>query len=106
MWVCIYLVYIEASVHSNTETAEVSTEVRFECVVDGYQSETFKYQWIFNDNEIAGANNKTLTFMSVSKDDGGVYTCIVTNYLNMTAESAPLQFTVTSNDLFIVFVTK
>ena len=84
----------------------MSTEVHFECVADGYQSETFKYQWIFNDSEITGANNKILTFMSVSKDDGGMYKCIVTNYLNMIAESAPLQFTVTSNDLFIAFMTE
>ena len=84
----------------------MTTEVHFECVADGYQSETFKYQWIFNDSEIAGVNDKTLTFMSVSEDDIGVYKCIITNYLNMTAESAPVQFTVTSNDLFIVFVTK
>ena len=85
----------------------MSTEVHFECVADGYQSGTFKYQWIFNDSEIPVANNSTiLTFMSVSKDDGGIYRCIVTNYLNMTAESAQLQFTVTSNDLFIVFMTE
>ena len=84
----------------------MSTEVHFECVADGYQSETFKYQWIFNDSEITGANNKILTFMSVSKDDGGMYKCIVTNYLNMIAESAPLQFTVTSNDLFSAFMTE
>ena len=103
MWVCIYLVFIEASIHPTTVTAEVTTEVHFECVADGYQSETFKYQWTFNNSEIPDANNKTLTFTSVSEDDIGVYKCIVTNYLNMTAESAPVQLIVTSNDLFIVF---
>ena len=98
MWVCIYLVYIEASIHPNTKTAEMSTEVQFECVADGYQSETFKYQWTLNGNEIPVANTKTLT---ITADEDGMYGCIVTNYWNMTANSNPVQLTVTSNCVFV-----
>ena len=98
MWVFIYLVFIGASVQPTSVTVEVTTGVVFECVGDGYQPETFKYQWIFNDTIIPAADDKTLTIMSVSKDDSGVYSCVVINYLNMMAESVPAQLTVTSND--------
>ena len=76
----------------------MSTEVRFECVADGYQSETFKYQWTLNGSGIADANDKMLT---VTADENGMYGCIVTNYWNMTANSNLAQLTVTSNCVFV-----
>ena len=98
MWVFIYLVFIEASVRPTSVTVEVTTGVVFECVGDGYRPETFKYHWIFNNTIIPDANDKILTIMSVSKNESGMYRCVVTNYLNMTAESVPAQLTVTSNN--------
>ena len=76
----------------------MSTGVHFECVADGYQSETFKYQWTLNGSEIAGAIDKMLT---VAADEDGTYGCIVTNYWNMTANSNLVQLTVTSNCVFV-----
>ena len=98
MRVFIYLVFIEASVQPTSVTVEVTTGVVIKCVGDGYQPETFKYHWIFNDTIIPDANDKTLTITSVSKNESGMYRCVVTNYLNMTAESVPAQLTVTSNN--------
>ena len=95
------LVFIEASVQPATVTAEVTSEVVFECVADGYQSETFKYQWILNGTQLLDANNKTLMIIA---DESGMYGCVVTNYLNMTATSKLAQLTVTSNCVFVAAV--
>ena len=76
----------------------MSTEVQFECVADGYRSETFKYQWTLNGSEIPDAIDRMLM---VTADEDGMYGCIVTNYWNMTANSNLTQLTVTSNSVFV-----
>ena len=95
------LVFIEASVQPATVTAEVTSEVVFECVADGYRSETFKYQWILDGTEIPDANNKTLV---ITADESSMYGCVVTNYLNMMANSNLAQLTVASNCVFVAAV--
>ena len=91
------LVFIEANIQPADVTAEVTTEVFFECVAEGYRPDTFKYQWMFNGNEIADATDNILIFSSVSEDQNGMYKCVVINYWNMTTSSASAQLTVTSN---------
>ena len=90
-------VFIEANIRPADVTAEVTTEVFFECAADGYRPNKFKYQWTFNGNEIADATDNILMFSSVSEDQNGMYKCIVINYWNMTAGSASAQLIVTSN---------
>ena len=91
------LVFIEANIQPADVIAEVTTDVFFECVGEGYRPDTFKYQWMFNGTEIANATDNILMFSSVSEDQNGMYKCVVINYWNMTASSASAQLTVTSN---------
>ena len=91
------LVFIGANIQPVDVTAEVTTEVFFECVAEGFQPDTFMYQWMFNGIEIVDATDNILMFSSVSEDQNGTYKCIVINYWNITASSASAQLTVTSN---------
>ena len=75
----------------------------FECVAEGYQPDTFKYQWRFNNGVVANGNNKALMLLSVTEDHSGMYECVVTNEWNVTAKSPPAQLTVTSNELICCF---
>ena len=52
----------------------------------------YTYQWLFNDEEITGATNITLTISGVSFDDAGYYSVFITNPQgNDTSESAELS---------------
>ena len=96
MWVCIYVAFIQAKIEPAGVTVEVGTMVTFECVAEGYQSETFNYQWRHDNNDITDSNNKTLILTSVTKDHNGNYECIVTNNWNVTATTPLAVLTVTS----------
>ena len=76
----------------------MTNEILFECAADGYQPETFKYQWIFNGTNVSGAINKMLRIPSVSEDNDGMYQCIVTNPWNIVARSTPARAIISSND--------
>lgn len=55
----------------------------------------FTYQWIFNDVEIDGATNSTLTVSNVDFDDAGLYVVIITNPNGQAvSEAAELSVTV------------
>ena len=97
MWVCICLAFIQANIQPAGDTVEVGTMVTFECVAEGYQSETFKYQWRHDNNDISDSNNNMLILTSVTEDHSGSYECVVTNDWNVTATSPPAMLTVTSN---------
>ena len=94
----MFLAFIQANIEPTGVTVEVGTMVTFECVAEGYQSETFKYQWRRDNNDITDSNNKTLILTSVTEDHSGSYECVVTNDWNVTATTPPAVLTVTSNE--------
>ena len=96
MWVCICLAFIQANIQPTGDTVEVGTMATFECVAEGYQSKTFKYQWRRNNNDIRDSNNKTLILTSVTEDHSGSYECVVTNDWNVTATSPPAMLTISN----------
>ena len=98
MWACICLAFIQANIQLSGDTVEVGTMVTFKCVAEGYQPETFKYQWIHDNNDLPDSNNKTLILTSVTEDHSGSYECVVTNNWNMMTISPPAMLTVTSNE--------
>ena len=96
MWVCIYVAFIQANIQLTNDTVEVGTMVTFECVAEGYQPETFEYQWRHDNNDVTDSNNKTLILTSVTEDHNGSYECVVTNGWNVTTTTPPEVLTVTS----------
>ena len=101
MWFCICLAFIQAKIEPANVTTEVGTMATFECIAKGYQLDTFKYQWRFNNGMIANSSDKTLTLSPVTEDHSGMYECVVTNYWNVTAKSSPAQLIITSNECFV-----
>lgn len=84
----------------------MSTNASFECVAEGYKSESFKYQWMFNDIKLPDVSDKTLMLTSVGEDMSGVYECVVINQWSVAVKSPSAQLTVTSNEqICFVFVT-
>ncbi|PWU20067.1 MAG: hypothetical protein C5B50_04850 [Verrucomicrobia bacterium] len=57
----------------------VTNGQRVTFAVSAAGSETLKYQWLFNSNNIAGANGATLTISNVSHSQAGTYTVLVQN---------------------------
>ena len=98
MWVCIYVAFIQATIELTNDTVEVGAMVTFECVAEGYQPETFKYQWRHDNNVIPANNDKTLILTSVTKDHSGSYECVVTNDWNVMATTPPAVLTVSGNE--------
>jgi hypothetical protein len=60
----------------SVSTPEDGTAV-FEVVVRG--SQPLSYQWLFNGAPLAGANSRTLTLQSVTSDQAGDYSVVVSN---------------------------
>ena len=77
--------------------------MHFTCKADGYQSDTFRYQWRLNQDDIDGATDKTYIISSVNETDRGMYECVVTNHWNEEDTSDPVQLNVTSM-AFTIFV--
>lgn len=96
-----FVAFIQARIQPVTQSVEASTKAQFDCVANGYQSDTFEYQWKLNGKDVR-ANKKTLIIQNANESDGGKYECIVTNKWGVVKISAPAQLVITSK--FIHYV--
>ena len=64
-------------IYPENETFDDLTNVTLICVTFGGPGNTF--QWSFNGDDIEDETSSELTLMSVTAEDGGTYTCNVTN---------------------------
>ena len=69
----------EVIVDPPSQSVEVRRPVQFTTSVRGVGKENFSYQWRHNREDINGQTSITLTIVSVTKDHGGSYECVVKN---------------------------
>jgi len=79
----------------------VTDTVKFTTTVSGVGKENFTYQWRFNGEDINGEISNTLTINSVSKDDGGNYTCVIVNEFGDSSTSSASVLSEFYTDFFV-----
>lgn len=79
-------------VQPKNTSAPVGYPASFSVVASGIPP--INYLWLHNGNPLAGQTNNTLTLASVSTNDAGSYSCVVTNgYRSVTSSGAQLTVT-------------
>ena len=69
----------EVTVNPPSQSVEIAQRVTFTTTVSGVGTENFSYQWRHNGEDVNEGTRSTLTMDSVTKDDGGIYECVVKN---------------------------
>lgn len=68
-----------------SQTVIAGQNVSFSVVPSG--TAPFGYQWIFNNTNLVGATNATLSLISVSTNNAGIYAVVVTNIAGSAVSS-------------------
>ena len=79
----------EVTVNPPSQSVEIAQRVTFTTTVSGVGEDNFSYQWRHNGEDVNEGTRSTLTMDSVTKDDSGVYECVVKNEYGDCSVSMP-----------------
>ena len=82
------------TVMPSRQSVEVTHNATFTTMVTGVGSNNFTYQWRYNKENISKETGDILVITNVTKDNAGMYSCIVMNqYGDSDSSSAMLNIT-------------